>query len=350
MSANRQRHFMRTAAFFVIILFCAVVASAQIAGGLGETTNTRFGGNNYIVGTVYAPSGSPINTRMRIRLMTPAWGDLLATTDDAGRFVFSGVGGGTYTLIIDEKEFEPVRQEVDIIRPRSNPPETYTLTIRLRFNDKSRKKKPLVVDVSNAAVPKPAMDLYQKASTLAQANDFKGAIEQLKLAVEAYPNFVNALNQIGVLYLKQNDLKMAIEAFESALKVKPDAYEPLLNRAIVLFRLSRFEDARAALGDVIKVKPESAVAYYYLGRTLNKLKKDAEAETAYLTSIKISPTDFPETYRLLAAIYLNRGALEPVVENLETYLKLVPKTPDAENLRRVIEQSKSRLKGQGPPK
>jgi len=40
----------------------------QIAGGLTETTNTRLGGNNYIVGTVYSPDGVPINTRMRIKL------------------------------------------------------------------------------------------------------------------------------------------------------------------------------------------------------------------------------------------------------------------------------------------
>jgi Flp pilus assembly protein TadD len=332
----------------VTLLYSSGLVLGQISGGLTETTNTRLGGNNYIAGTVYAPSGTPINTRMRIRLVTPIWGDVISTTDDAGRFIFSGVGAGVYTVVIDEKEFEPVRQEVDIVRPRSSPPETYTVTIRLRFSDKARKnEKPSVIDASNAGVPKPAMDLYQKASKLAQANDYNGAIKQLKLAVAAYPNFVNALNQIGVLYLKLNELTMALQALESALKIKPDAYEPLINRAIVLFRLARFKEAETLLRDALKVK-EAAVAYYYLGRTLHKTGRSDEAETAYLTCLKISPGEFPEAHRLLAAIYLERGASQRVVDELEAYLRLVPTAADAADLRRVIEQSKRSLGSSQP--
>src|SRR6185503_16736951 len=96
----------------LVIFYSAALAAGQIAGGLTETTNTRLGGNNYIVGMVFSPAGLPINTRMNIRLTSPTWGDIMATTDDRGRFVFSGVGSGDYTIVIDgEKEFEPVRQE-----------------------------------------------------------------------------------------------------------------------------------------------------------------------------------------------------------------------------------------------
>jgi tetratricopeptide (TPR) repeat protein len=135
---------------------------------------------------------------------------------------------------------------------------------------------------------------------------------------------------------------MALQALESALKIKPDAYEPLINRAIVLFRLARFKEAETVLRDALKVK-ESAVAYYYLGRTLHKMGRNDEAETAYLTCLKISPDEFPEAHRLLAAIYLERGASQRVVDELEAYLRLVPAAADAADLRRVIEQSKRSL-------
>ena len=91
--------------------YSAALVTAQIAGGINETTNTRHGGNNYIVGTVYSPDGFPIRTRMRIKLNSPAWGDTIVTTDERGQFVFSGVSSGTYTVIIDsEKEYQPVSQ------------------------------------------------------------------------------------------------------------------------------------------------------------------------------------------------------------------------------------------------
>ena len=35
-----------------ILIGVTALAMGQVAGGLTETTNTRLGGNNYIVGTV----------------------------------------------------------------------------------------------------------------------------------------------------------------------------------------------------------------------------------------------------------------------------------------------------------
>src|SRR5678815_1404552 len=88
--------------FFVGAIFVcsAVLTMGQIAGGLTETTNTRLGGNNYIAGTVYAPDGTPITVRMRIKLTSPEYGEILASTDDRGRFVFSELAAGVYTIVI----------------------------------------------------------------------------------------------------------------------------------------------------------------------------------------------------------------------------------------------------------
>ena len=326
----------------IIIGYSAALVQAQITGGINETTNTSHGGNNYIAGTVYAPDGFPIRTRMRLKLNSPAWGDIIAMTDERGQFVFSGVASGTYTIIIDsEKEYQPVSYQVDIVRDRNIVPETYTVTIRLREVDPTKSTtKPSVVSAASAGVPKKALEFYDKAAQLARDKDYAGAIRELKLAVGEYPSYVSALSLIGMLHMRLNELDKADEAFKAALKIDPEAYEPLLYRSITLFRLSKFKDAENLLRKTIKVKPESGAAYYYLGRTLNKLGKNDDAEKAFLTCIEKSPGEFKEAHRLLAAIYLDRGKPERVVEQLEAYLKLVPTAPDADNLRMVIEQNK----------
>lgn len=342
---SNARSLMRRPVFLSVIFLCSVtLAPAQIAGGLTETTNTRLGGNNYIVGSIFSPEGLPIRMRMNIRLTSPTWGDIMATTDDTGRFVFSGVGSGVYTIVIDsEKEFEPVAHQVEIVRERNFVPETYTVSIRLRLVENVKSKGNKIISASNADVPKRAMEFYEKASKLAAAKEYGAAIKELKLAVAEYPNFVNALNQIGVLHMQLNELDLADESFKAALKIRPEAYEPLINRSITLFRLARFKDAEAVLRSTLKIKAESPVAYYYLGRTLNKMGRNEEAEMAYLTCVKMSPGEFKEAHRLLAAIYLNRGAAQRVVEELETYLRLVPTAPDAEDLRKIIEHTKRSL-------
>ena len=331
--------------FFVgaIVVWSAALAMGQLAGGLTESTNTRLGGNNYIVGTVYTPEGLPIKTRMRIKLASMEWGDILATTDENGKFVFSEVGAGLFTIVIDrEKEYENVAYEVNITRARNIVPETHFVTIRLRAVEE-KKPKPGVVSAANAGVPKPALDHYENASKLSQEKDYKGAIKELKLAVSEYPQFVNAHNQIGVLYLRLNEFDNAESAFKAALKINPEAFEPLLNRGVALYRLGKFKDAETSLRASLKIKPDTSVSYYYLGRTLNKLGRNEDAEAALLTCLKMNPNDFSEAHRVLAAIYLDRGALPRVIEELEAYLKVVPTAPDAENLRNVIEQSKRAL-------
>ena len=332
----------RLALLGAIVVWSASLAMAQIAGGITETTNTRHGGNNYISGTVFAPDGVPITTRMRIKLTSPEWGDILATTDDRGRFVFSDVAAGVYTVTIDREEgYEPVSREVQIVRNRNFVPETYSVTIRLRAVENTKPKTaPGVISAANAGVPKPALDHYENASKLAREKDYKGAITELKEAVSAYPAFVSAHNQMGVLYLRLNEVDEADRSFKAALKINPEAYEPLLNRGIALYRLGKFKDAETVFRKTLKVKPDSAVSHYYLGRTFNKLGRNEDAETALLTCLKMNPNDFNEAHRLLAAIYLDRGALPRVIEELETYLKVVPTAPDADNLRKIVEQSK----------
>ena len=331
----------------VAFSFCATLATAQIAGGMTDTTNTRFGGNNYIACAIYAPDGLPITTKMRIKLNS-TWGEIVVMTDDRGHYVFSNVNAGVYTIIIDsEKEYQPVNQQVEVIRDRNLVPETYTVSIRLReANTTKSTTKPTVVNAANAGVPKKALEFYDNASKLARDKDYKGAIKELKLAVEEYPSFVSALTLIGILHMRLDELDKADEAFKAALKIDPEGYEPLLNRSIALFKLAKFKDAESSLRKTLKVKPDSAAAYYYLGRTLNKLGKNDEAEKAFLTCTQKSPGEFKEAHRLLAAIYLDLGKPDRVVEQLETYLKLVPTAPDADNLRRVIEQSKQTISRQ----
>ncbi len=202
-----------------------------------ETTSTNWGGNNYIVGTVFFPDGTRVNMRMPIRLQSLTKGEVLAVTDDSGRFVFSRISNGIYTFVFaGDKDFESVSQDVEIETPR-NSGQTFTMMIRLRYKAKSD-MKPGVINSENADVPKKALNFYNKGIELARSKepkDIKDGIEQLKLAVAEYPKFVNAYNEMGIQYMQLNDLEKAEETFRLALKIKSDAFEPLMNRGIVLF-------------------------------------------------------------------------------------------------------------------
>ena len=326
-----------------ILIFSALASSsilAQIPGAMNETTATRLGGNSYVVGTVFWPTGSPVNTRIGIRLTSPTAGEYFSMTDEKGQFVFSGLVAGNYSIVIEgERDFESVTQQVEVLQSRSSIPQTYTVSIRLV--DKAKLvRKPSVISAS-LAVPKSAADRYRKALEASKAGDHKAAVEHLKLAIAEYPGYVNAYNEMGVQYMRLNELDKADAALQTALKIKPDAFEPLLNCGITLFRLKRFADAEALLRSATGGKGQSAIAHYYLGRALTSLDRFEDAEKELNTALAIGGDEMKEAHRMLANLFIAKGDDKRAVDELETYLKLVPEAPDAENLRKVVIQLKT---------
>lgn len=329
------------------IALYSVAVLGQIPGGMNETTSTRLGGNNFIVGTVFWPSGVPVNTRIRVKLVSPAAGEIIANTDVRGQFVFSGLGAGYYQVVIDrEKDYEVVSQLVDVTENRNRIPQTYTVYLRLADRAKPV-TKPTVISSEILKVPKSAAAYFNKAIELSNAGDHKAAAEKLKLAIAEFPGYADAYNELGVQYMRLNELDLADAALVEAVKIKPDAFEPTLNRGITLFRLKRYSEAETVLRSAVKIKPSSAVPHYYLGRALTILERFDEAESELNAALSAGEGQMNEAHRMLANLYLAKGDDRRAAESLEAYLKLVPEAPDAEKLRGVIRTLRAAPKSPG---
>src|ERR1043166_8021617 len=184
---------MKVRAGITCIAIALMVASyghvrAQIAGGMDETTRTDIGGRNFIVGTIYSPSGFPIESRMRIRLASLDGGrEVLSMTDDHGKFIFSGLPPGSFMVYIDDdtkSDYEAAAQSVEILNPRNTPPQSYQISFRLAY--KARSMKAGVLRAELAGVPKKALNHYQKALTLSASSDVRGAVKELQEAISIY--------------------------------------------------------------------------------------------------------------------------------------------------------------------
>ena len=321
-------------------LVCVVQITAQGIPPGSSSTDTGFGGANTIGGTVLTSTGQRAERRLSVRLRTMTRGDRITTTDEYGNFVFRGLPSGDYTIVIDkEKDYEPVVQPVSIIQPRGMPPQTYNLSLRLTLKSGTT-TRPSVVNAELAKMPKRAQDIFNKALELAKTGDTSAAIQELQSVIAEYPEFMLAYNEMGVLYLKLNELQKADDALQAATKLEPKAFMPKMNRGIVLVTQKRYAEAETLLREVVKVKPDLAVAHYFLGQAVAYLGNFDEAEKELLKAVELGGDQMKEAHRLLAIIYSSRGDKKNAITELETYLKLVPTTPDAEQLRKVIQKLK----------
>ena len=324
----------------LIALSLAASVTAQVFLPPGAT-DTGLGGGNAITGMILISNGQRLQRRIAIRLQTMTKGDRVAMTDDNGTFAFRGLPNGQYTIVIDkEKEYEPYQGAVDIRQFPGSPAQIYNLSIRLELK-KENSGKPGVLNVDLANVPSRAVAFYQKALEKSEGGKNAEAVEQLKSAIAEYPRFSLALTELGVQYQRLDQLDKAEASLKSALEITPDAFATLVNYGIVLVRLKRFAEAETELRLAIKQKDQSAVAHFYLGRALAYLGKFDEAKKELNVSLDLGGNDMKEAHRYLAGVYSALGDKQRAAAELETYLKLAPKSEDAPQIRELIRKLKA---------
>src|SRR4051812_47752388 len=183
------------------MLFAALCSSAARAQIGVDSTGT--GGLHVIQGRILFPSGRRSDARLKVRLQTQSAGELSVYTDANGYFGFRSLESGSYTVVIEGgNDFETVRESVYIETdiqsmtrgiPLPSTTRPYTLQVYLQPKRKdgapATQSRPGTLNASLANVPKPALDLYNKALDALRNNEQPKAIELLKEAVAAYHDF-----------------------------------------------------------------------------------------------------------------------------------------------------------------
>jgi Tfp pilus assembly protein PilF len=331
----------------LVILLSLSSVHAQSGGGVDQTGT---GGRHTIQGRIYFPSGRRSDTRVKVKLENFNAGELSVLSDPNGSFVFRGLEPGSYTVVVDAGEdYEIARELVYVESDGSNsrqgvilPPITrlYTVQISLRVKLGAGAKAG-VVNAVLAGVPETARELFRKAVDSAGAGDSIKAVEQLKAALASYPAFPLALNELGVQYLKLGQAEKASEVLKSAVKLVPEDSHPRLNYGIALLNQRKFREAEEQLRVAISKNNSAPTAHMYLGITLAIQRKLDEGKRELEIAITSKSNEVVLSHRYLAGIYLEKHEYKPAADELESYLKLVPKAPDAEVLRRKIKELRS---------
>ena len=340
--------------YFIALLACVSCTTVALAqGGVGSSRGlpASSGGIHQIQGRVLFPDQSKAK-RVRVRLESVNFYNQSAQTDEDGAFRFNGLEAGSYTVTVEGgDEFEPARENVAIDREASPNARTIQVTINLR--PKGMGEPAGATSSALAGVPKDALDLYTKGMDSARKGDSKKAVEQLSGAVALYQNFPLALNELGVQYLKMGQADKAAEALQRAVKLAPSEFYPHLNYGIALLNKKNYVDAETELRAALKINSNSPVGHMYLGVALLTLSRDektkqydmakyAEAQKELETAAASGKAEVAMAHKYLGGIYMGNKEYKRAADELELYLKLSPKAPDAEKLKAIVKDLRSK--------
>jgi tetratricopeptide (TPR) repeat protein len=251
-------------------------------------------------------------------------------TDIDGAFRFNQLEAGPYTVTVEGgDEFETAVENVSIDREASNGGRTVTVPVYL-------KPKP------DSSVPAPAVDAYRKAQQLDKSGNPKKAIEQLNAALAIHPGFTLAMSHLGSLYVKSGDMEKAAETLTRLVQLTPQDVSAQQNLGIALFNLKKIQEAEVHLREAVKLNDKIPTAHYYLGLVLVNLKAYADAEKELELAISNGGENLALAHKYLGGLYMGSKKNQQAADELEKYLKLDPKAPDAERIKGTIKDLRSR--------
>ena len=166
------------------------------------------------------------------------------------------------------------------------------------------------------------------------------AILHLKKAISFDPEYLTALNNLGVIYLRSDQNDLAIGEFQRAIAVDPGAADVYLNLAIAYLVQHEYKDSERVVRQVLHLDPTCERAMVMLGISLtiqNKFTDEAES------NLRRAAQDFPVARVWLGVGLVAKGNLGAAREQVTAYLQSGDKDEEtvqkASDLLRRIERA-----------
>jgi tetratricopeptide (TPR) repeat protein len=317
------------------ILIIAMAAAITAAQGFGDRNRPAGAGSFNIFVKVILPDGKPASGVSVSMSSADVSSSGSGTTDSEGVYTFSGVSAGNFHFIAKLEGYAAENENLTIERDASSS-QAYNVLIHFRLPGQKKgdvySANPMFKDVS-----KDALERFKKGMEKSQKNDNKAAITLFDEAIAMYPQFAAAYLEKGSAHLKIEEYDKAIAAFAKAVEIKPDYYEAKYSIGYARFLMKDYEVAAAVFGDILQKKKDDPQVFMYIGMCLVHMNRIDQAEYALKQAVTLKGGEnLALAHRSLGGIYIQKKKNAEAIGELEKYLELVPKAPDADKLKQTI--------------
>jgi tetratricopeptide (TPR) repeat protein len=240
-------------------------------------------------------------------------------TDTAGKFQFSGLRSGKYTVTVRPPQVQQPFEVVTEVHGGSETP-----PIELNFKDILEKQNPEV-----AAQMKKQQETQQKFKGMKQHFDAAAALLEQERAAKNDLSKAPA-DQRDALKAKVTDLSnQAVAEFQEAQKAAPEK-DPNVHlfwaRMGEAYDLAgRNDEAINAYQQAVAAKPDNAGYYNNLGNLLARIGKIDEAKAAYTKSAELDPPNAGLAWRNFGISLYQANRMVEAIEPLQKATQIDPK-------------------------
>jgi len=333
---------------YAIVLPVGLISFAPFFSSESSTFSAYAQFGNSISGHVFGLQRQPLSD-ISIELLDDFSRTIARTrTNAAGRYFFNRISSGRFRVRILPYglDYEEQEQEIEIQNFSRDGITTGFDNVQKDFYLKQRKgtqpnTKSEFVFVQE--IPRQAKETYKKAIDLLDSKKEEQGLKELKSSIEMFPQYFEALERLGLEYVKLKHFEAAHILLNKAVEINPRAYKSWYGLAYSLYSLNAIDQALKAAEKANSLDKFSVESKLLTGVLLRQSKRYEEAEKDLKKAKELAKGLVAEVHWHLALLYgYNLKRYREAANELELFLKARPDSKDAEDIKKLIKQFKEK--------
>ncbi len=249
--------------------------------------------------------------------LAPAMGSGITMRTDVhphGDFLFDDVPTGDYRLRITTAHGEVVYEKLVFLTDTGE-----YLAVRLPERKVgSRGGGAVSIKALERKIPGQALKEMNKSAEASHKGDVQNQIEHLRKAIQAYPDYMEAHNDLAACYVRLNRREDALAELETASRLDPDAALVNVNLSSLLVLAHRYSEAETAARRALRFDPANDRARLALALSLRAQNR---GESEALDNFRRAAQQFPRARLAAAGILIRQGDTRQAAAELREFLQ-----------------------------
>lgn len=276
---------------------------------------------------VFLPNGGMPNHAIRLNMVRDDGYTNMVFTDSNGIFLIATPRTQTvhYTVTIESDGQTYGKTVATFTQDRGSPNRT-AIFLKPFVADKLTTG---VLDAGNieSNVPTKARAAYKRAMDLVGNGELENAIGGLQQAIRLYPQYVTALNDLGVVFMKLKRLDEAAVTFKKATEFDKRFFHPRMNLGMVLNKQGKYREALEILEPLYGENHGMVELRLAYGQALGGAGELAKAEEIYRSTLEaktLATTTRANLHFRLGVVMNREGRFADAVVQFNKALALDP--------------------------
>lgn len=210
--------------------------------------------------------------------------------------------------------------------------------------------------MTTASAPKDAAKAFEKGIERAKKQKLPEAEVELKKAVELYPKYAVAWNELGRVLEAQKKTDEAAECYAKSIEADAKFVNPHLQLMNIVGRQRKWDETLKYSANVIKLNPVNFPQAWFYNSVANlNLGNSEAAEKSAMEALRLDPNHkIPKISHLLGVIMAQKQDYPSALAHFKGYLTAAPDAADADQIRQQVTELEKAVGSAavtpGPPK